>query len=110
MKPTNHPKTCPPSKTGYPPQVCGWCKETFTPRRYDQVFCTGACGDANKNHEAARGKMLYRMVYHWQASGGRMGKAPNGAGLGDISRMVREMIAQDKREGRLPPPLPFTNR
>lgn len=62
------------------------------------------------NHEKARAQQVYRALYHWRKSGGRMGKGPEGASLGDISRLVQGWIDEDKACGRLVPPLPYTNR
>jgi hypothetical protein len=75
------------------------------------VNCSKACKTDADNFEKARAQKAYRAIYHWVLSGGRLGKAPRGAGLGEITRMVREeWIAADKKAGRPVPPLPYTNR
>lgn len=87
----------------YAPRNCTHCATSFTPRRHDQVFCSGPCKVDAGNLELKRARILYRELYHWRKARGRgqMGKL-----LGDVSRVMDGYIAEDRAQGRPPPPLP----
>lgn len=87
----------------YPTRHCHNCGEPYQPRRVDQNYCGRPCLVEAQNRELLRAKKLYRELYHWRKArgSGRMGKL-----LGDVSRVMDEFIAEDRRRGRPAPPLP----
>lgn len=81
---------------------CLECHTPFAPIRQDQVFCCKGCKNAEHNRELTRAKLIYRELYHWRLG---YGKGVAGSFFNMASQQVSEWIAEDKRQGRKPPPL-----
>jgi hypothetical protein len=76
--------------------ICSNCRKPFTSPQRSALFCSRSCKTASANFEAARGKQLYRLAYHWA-----LGSGPS---FSDLSWLVRQYIREDKEAGREPPP------
>lgn len=79
-------------------RTCPECGEGFQTRQPSATYCSRECKTNAANLEAARGKKLYRLAYHW-----RKGKG-SGVKFSDLSWMVDEFIREDKKAGRPAPP------
>lgn len=85
------------------PRHCTECGQPFKVKRFDQVFCSGACRFADHNRAMQRGREAYRAMYHWRLG---QGKGQRGSLIGTISNMAKLWVEEDKLAGRNPPPFP----
>lgn len=82
-------------------KACAHCGASFETRQPNALFCSRKCKTDAANREAARGKQLYRLVYHWAMAG----KGPGaGKAMGDLAWLARRYVQEDREEGRQPPP------
>lgn len=82
-------------------RTCAYCGAPFKTPQTGALFCSRAHKTAYANMEAARGKQLYRLVYHWAMAG----KGPEaGKAMGDLAWLARKYVAEDREDGRAPPP------
>lgn len=79
-----------------PTRTCSHCGTPFaSPQRF-ALFCSRKCKTDAANLEAARGKQLYRLAYHWRAG--------NGPSFSDLSWLIDQFRKEDRETGRVPPP------
>jgi hypothetical protein len=79
---------------------CPECRNSFEPRRRDQVFCSTLCNKRSEDRALARCRRLYRALYHFRLWP-RVNVAAN---FRFICREVSSWIREDREAQRLPPP------
>lgn len=84
-------------------RLCQNCQEPFTPRRVDQVNCSGGCKEEYKNRAWNRAMSIYPWVYNLVVSNGTSSR---GQSLNAITQAARRWRDEDRGKGRKPPRLP----
>lgn len=79
----------------FPPVVCPECRRTYTPKRWDQAYCSKVCGGKANNREQLRGRRIYHMAYHW-----RHDRKNSKDQLRELCREIASWIEEDKTVGR----------
>lgn len=80
--------------------------------------CNKRCGLKASNLEMLRARALYRELYHWLLSQTKEGRTQQevmagvegftfSGNMGLVTRAGRHWIAEDRKQGRLPPPFPY---
>lgn len=85
--------------------LCPECGKDYAPIRWDQGYCTVACGKLGANRELARARRVYRALYYRGFSPADLADA---AALGEDEAFLASEIAswhrEDREQGRGPPP------
>ncbi len=89
-----------------PERTCPRCGDGFTPKRYNQRFCTKGCKSANDNQRLTDGFAMEALVKAWIGTR----HAPKGSREAELCRTARReltqlasaLIKRDRENGRAP--------
>ena len=82
----------------YQTTICPDCLAAYTPKRWDQRYCSAKCNEAANNEAKRRGAEIYALAYHW-----RFDRANAKASMRAMCRLIAGWREADA--GKALPPL-----